>query len=213
VETDVSSNPTGSVTQLLDRLRTGSLNSKDEAARRIWERYLPRLLKLARTHLDKRIRAVHNEEDVVQSMGTSFFSRLRRGDFDLGDRDALWALLVTVTLNKVRNATDHHFAEKRDVRRRQSLSSSDDSRSDAPYEPIALESTEPTPWEALALTEALERGLRHLPEPDLRQVAVMKLEGYTNREIAESLKCCDRGVERKLKLIRKRWEVYVDDHV
>jgi hypothetical protein len=34
----------------------------------------------------------------------------------------------------------------------------------------------------------------------------MKLEGYTNREIAEQLDCTDRNIERKLALIRKRWE-------
>ena len=107
----------GSVTQLIDRLQSGSPDSSDEAARRIWERYLPRLLTLARSHLDRRIRVLHDEEDVVQSMGQSFFMRLRRGDFDLADRDALWALLVTITLNKARNAADRHFAAKRDVRR------------------------------------------------------------------------------------------------
>ena len=34
----------------------------------------------------------------------------------------------------------------------------------------------------------------------------MKLEGYTNREIAEAMKCSERSVERMLNLIRKRWE-------
>jgi hypothetical protein len=34
----------------------------------------------------------------------------------------------------------------------------------------------------------------------------MKLEGYTNREIAEAIECSVRGVERKLNLIQKRWE-------
>jgi RNA polymerase sigma factor (sigma-70 family) len=200
------SNPTGSVTQLVARLRSEDPDLGDEAARRLWERYLPRLLTLARSHLDRRIRVLQDEEDVIQSMGRSFFNRLRRGDFDLGDRDALWALLVTITLNKVCNAADHHFAAKRDIRRKQPLPSSDQSRSDAPHEPLALEVAEPTPAEAAALNEVLERRLQDLPEPDLRQVAVMKLEGYTNHEIAEAMKCSERSVERKLNLIRRRWE-------
>ena len=156
---------------------------------------------------------IEDEEDVVQSMGRSFFNRVRRGDFDLGDRDALWALLVTVTLNKVRNAADHHFAAKRDVRRQQPIPSSDGTRSDAPREAPVLESDGPTPAEAAALNEALERRLQDLPEPDLRQVALMKLEGYTNREIAEALRCGERSVERKLNLIRKRWEAALEDPV
>ena len=122
----------GSVTQLIDRFLSGSPDTRDAAARRLWQRYLPRLLILARDHLDRRIRVLHDEEDVVQSMGRSFFNRLRRGDFDLSDRDALWALLVAITLNKARNATDRHFAARRDVRRRLPLPPSGGSRSDAP---------------------------------------------------------------------------------
>jgi RNA polymerase sigma factor (sigma-70 family) len=207
------SNPTGSVTRLIAHVKSEDPSLGDEAARQIWERYLPRLLTLARRHLDRRIRVLQDEEDVVQSMGRSFFNRVHRGNFDLGDRDALWALLVTITLNKVRNAADHHFAAKRDVRRKQPLPSSDESRSDAPHEALVPESDGPTPAEAAALNEALERRLRDLPEPDLRQVALMKLEGYTNREIAEALQCGERSVERKLNLIRKRWEAALEDPV
>ena len=201
----------GSITQLIDRFLSGSPDSRHAVARRIWERYLPRLLILARDHLDRRIRVLHDEEDVVQSMSRSFFNRLRRGDFDLTDRDALWALLVTITLNKARNATDRHFAARRDVRRRLPLPPSEGSRSDAPHEAPVPEAAEPTPEEAAVLNEALERRLRDLPEPDLRQVALMKLEGYTNHEIAEVLECGERSVERKLNLIRKRWEAAAED--
>jgi RNA polymerase sigma factor (sigma-70 family) len=211
VERHPDSNSTGSVTQLIDRLRSGSPDSSDEAARLVWERYFPRLLTLARRHLDRRIRVLQDEGDVVQSMGRSFFRRLRRGDFDLADRDALWALLVTITLNKARNAADRHFAARRDVRRERLLPLSDASRSDAAHEVFALEAVEPTPAEAVVLNEALERRLRDLPEPDLRQVAVMKLEGYTNHEIAEAMECSERSVERKLNLIRKRWESVIED--
>jgi hypothetical protein len=116
VETYPDPPRTGSVTQLIDRLRSGSPESGDEAAQRLWERYLPRLLTLARRHLDRRIRVLHDEEDVAQSMGRSFFRRLRRGDFDLADRDALWALLVTMALNKARNAADRHSAARRPPR-------------------------------------------------------------------------------------------------
>jgi RNA polymerase sigma factor (sigma-70 family) len=199
-------NAADSVMELVHRFRSGSLDSRDEAARRLWERYLPRLLTLARRHLDQRIRVLHGEEDVVQSMGRSFFRRLRRGDFDLAGRDDLRALLVKITRNKVWNAADHHFAAKRDVRRVRPLPSDDASRSDAPRGAFTPEDVEPTPAEAAALNEALKRRLRDLPESDLRQVALMKLEGYAKREIAEAMGWSPRSVERKLNRIRKRWE-------
>jgi RNA polymerase sigma factor (sigma-70 family) len=195
----------GSVTQMIHRFRSGSADSSDEAARRVWERYLPRLLVLARRHLDRRIRVLHTEEDLAQSMAGSFFARLRRGDFDLAGRDDLWALLVAITLNKARDAADRHLAARRDVRRVRPLPSSEEGGSDASPEAFAPD-TEPTPEEAAIFNEALERRLRELPEPELQRVALMKLEGYTNREIADALECSERGIERKLNLIRKRWE-------
>ena len=50
-----------------------------------------------------------------------------------------------------------------------------------------------------------EELLMKLDEP-LRRLAVMKLMGYTNGEIATSLDCTERTVERKLQLIRMTWE-------
>jgi RNA polymerase sigma factor (sigma-70 family) len=200
----------GSVTQLIDRFLSGSRVSSDESARQIWERYLPRLLILARTHLDRRIRVLQDEEDVVHSMARSFFNRLRRGDFDLRDRDALWALLVTITLNKARNATDRHFAARRDVRRVRPLLRSAASRLETPYEAFAPKAAEPTPTEAAVLNEALEGRLRALADPELREIALLRLQGYTNQEIATRLDCTQRSVERRLQRIRNIWMSYND---
>jgi DNA-directed RNA polymerase specialized sigma24 family protein len=43
-------------------------------------------------------------------------------------------------------------------------------------------------------------------EPQLREIAVLRMLGYRNREIATMLDCTERKVERKLNLIRLRWE-------
>src|SRR5262249_25055150 len=119
--------------------------------------------------------------------------------------DDLWALLVTIVLNKARDAADRHLAARRDVRRVQNFPWPDEHQSDAPHAAMVPEAAEPTPAEAAALNEALELRLRDLPEPDLRRVALMRLEGYANSEIAAALGCAERSVERKLSLIRKRW--------
>ena len=44
-----------------------------------------------------------------------------------------------------------------------------------------------------------------LADADLRALAIAKMEGYTNQEIAERLDCSLRTVERRLHLIRKKW--------
>jgi DNA-directed RNA polymerase specialized sigma24 family protein len=48
--------------------------------------------------------------------------------------------------------------------------------------------------------------LAQLGDADLQAIAVAKLEGYTNEEIATRTGSALRSVERKLKLIRDIWE-------
>lgn len=43
-------------------------------------------------------------------------------------------------------------------------------------------------------------------EPELREFAILRLLGYRNREIAAMHDCTERKVERKLNLIRLRWQ-------
>jgi DNA-directed RNA polymerase specialized sigma24 family protein len=42
--------------------------------------------------------------------------------------------------------------------------------------------------------------------PELRSVALRKMEGFTNAEIAEILGCVEGTVERKLRVIRSIWK-------
>jgi RNA polymerase sigma factor (sigma-70 family) len=200
----------GSVTRLIEQLRSDDPAVRDDAARRIWERYLPALLNLARRHLDNRLLHREDEEDVLQSMYASFCIRQRRGGFAICDRDDLWRLLVTVTLRKARNTARRHRQEARDYRRECAQPGSRDSQCNA-WILEQMDASEPTPDEAAALNEELERRLRALGDPVLRLIALRKLEGYTNREIARELDdCTERTIERKLGRIRNRWAQYND---
>jgi hypothetical protein len=119
----------GSVTRLIQFLRSGDATERDLAARVIWQRYFRDLLELAGNHLNQRIRRREDEEDVLQSMYKSFCLRQQRGEFDLASRDALWKLLVTITLRKARNAAKKQMREKRDVGREQTISDQGDGES------------------------------------------------------------------------------------
>ncbi len=90
----------GSVTRLIQLLCSPDAVGRDLAARLIWRRYFRDLLELARNNLNRRIRRREDEEDVLQSMYKSFCLRQQRGESDLAGRDALWKLLVTITLRK-----------------------------------------------------------------------------------------------------------------
>ena len=64
---------------------------------------------------------------------------------------------------------------------------------------------EPTPEFAAQVAEECRRLLDRLDDETLRQVAVWKMEGYTNDEIAGRLDCSRRTVTLKLDAIRVIW--------
>jgi RNA polymerase sigma factor (sigma-70 family) len=199
----------GSVTRLIQLLRSDDSVERDLAAQLIWRRYFRDLLELARNNLNKRIRRREDEEDVLQSMYKSFCLRQQRGEFDLAGRDALWKLLVTITLRKARNAAKKQGREMRDVAREQAVTDGDETSS-AGWALEQMDAAGPSPAEAAVLNEALERRLGALADPELRQIALWRLEGYSNREIAEKLDCTERSVERRLERIRSKWTSYDD---
>jgi RNA polymerase sigma factor (sigma-70 family) len=187
----------GDVTQMIHQLRSDDPRERDEAARLVWEHYFRDLLTLAHRHIGWRIRQRVDAEDVLQSVYASVCRRQQRGDFELYDRDDFWKLLVTVTLNKIRNTARWHRRAKRDVDRVVPLPDEGPGPS--------LAAAGPTPDEAVALAEELEHRIRSLADPLLMQVALKKLEGLTNKEIAEELDYTERTIERKLNNIRKKW--------
>jgi DNA-directed RNA polymerase specialized sigma24 family protein len=65
---------------------------------------------------------------------------------------------------------------------------------------------EPTPEFAAQVAEEYQLLLAQLSDPELEAVAVWKMEGYTNEEIAAKLDCTLRTVERKLRIIRGLWQ-------
>jgi DNA-directed RNA polymerase specialized sigma24 family protein len=64
---------------------------------------------------------------------------------------------------------------------------------------------DPTPELAAQVSEECRRLLDMLDDETLRSVAIWKLEGYSNHEIACKLECVDKTVERKLRTIRSIW--------
>jgi DNA-directed RNA polymerase specialized sigma24 family protein len=200
----------GSVTRMIRLLRSDDAAEREVAARLIWRRYFPDLLELARNNLNRRIRRREDEEDVLASMYKSFCLRQQRGEFELAGRDALWNLLVTITLRKARNAAKRHTRDKRDIAREQTIADRNDEGESAQWALEQMDAAGPSPAEAAVLNEALERRLEVLADPELRQIALWRLEGYTNRDIAERLERTERSVERRMERIRSKWTAYDD---
>jgi RNA polymerase sigma factor (sigma-70 family) len=191
------------VTLWLDRLADGD----GQAAQRIWDQYYLRLIGLARRKLGEFPRRAMDEEDVVLSAFDSFVRGAAAGRFpQLDDRDDLWRLLVTITARKALAQLRQQLCQKRGGGgvRGESIFGSPDASDEAVGIDRVL-GKEPSPQLAAAASEQCSRLLNLLDE-SLRNVALAKLEGYTNEEIAKQSNCSLATVERKLARIRKRWE-------
>jgi DNA-directed RNA polymerase specialized sigma24 family protein len=194
----------GSVTHWLDQLKGGD----PAAAQNLWERYFQRLVNLANKKLQGLPRKAVDEEDVALSVFDTFFRRAQGGQFpQLSDRNNLWALLIVLTSRKALDVKRHARRLKRgsgNVLEEAALRELADSSASA----VGLEqilASEPTPEFAAQVAEETQRLLAGLPDPDLRALAIAKMEGFTNEDIAREMGCALRTVERKLHRIRGIW--------
>jgi RNA polymerase sigma factor (sigma-70 family) len=191
-----------SVTMMVIALKSGNL----QAAQGLWEAYFGRLVGLARKRLGDSSRAVADEEDVALSAFDSVCRGVQSGRFPrLDDRDDLWQILVLVTVRKVVDLRSYHNRRSRGGGRVRTLS-------DLAGEDIEIiGDAGPTPEMAAQVAEECQRLLAILEDDSLQRVAGLKLEGYTNEEIAAMMGCVTTTVERKLARIRSRWSRDLED--
>ena len=195
--------PDGSVTHWLGALKGGDA----AAAQRLWERYFDRLVRLARAKLGAMPRGAADEEDVALSAFHSFCQGATRGRFPrLDDRDNLWRLLVTNTARKALDQVRRQARQKRGGGRvlvGSAQAGGEDDTDGAGLDQVVGQ--EPTPQFAAMVADECRRLLAALDDETLRQVALLRMEGYSDEEIAARVDCSLRTVSRKLALIRKAW--------
>jgi DNA-directed RNA polymerase specialized sigma24 family protein len=192
--------PMGSITHWIHAARAG----EELAAQKLWERYFGNLVRLASRKLAGFPRRAADEHDVAIAAFESFCLGARDGRYPrLEDRQGLWRLLVRITAYK---AIDQIKRECRDKRGGGKVLGAGelgaaDSNGSGGLEGVV--GREPTPEFAASLAEEFTKLLEGLGDPVLREVAVWKMEGWSNAEIAAKLGCGERTVSRKLDLIRK----------
>jgi DNA-directed RNA polymerase specialized sigma24 family protein len=203
----VPSREEGSVTRWIGDLKAGD----QAAAQPLWERYYARLVGLARDKLRRTRRgaAIEDEEDAALSAFNSFCDGAARGRFPLlSDRGDLWRLLVVITARKACAQVERRCRQKRgggQVLDEVDWIGRNDPEGNGPNGLDLVIGTEPTPEFAAMVAEEYGRLLETLGDDSLRRVALDRMEGYTNDEIAARLGCARRTVARRLDLIRKIW--------
>lgn len=174
----------------------------------LWDRYQKRMLGLARKRLGDAPCREADEEDVALSAFDSFCRGVEHGRFaHLTNLDDLWHLLATITVRKVADLRAHQCRIRRGAGKVRGESAFGGTEGSSHEEPglNQVPDPDPTPSTAAMLNEQCRVLLDGLPSEVLRTVALRKLEGYSNAEIATTLGCSLATVERKLALIRTIW--------
>jgi DNA-directed RNA polymerase specialized sigma24 family protein len=193
----------GSVTNWIRDLRGDDATA---ASRALWARYFEQLARIARARLGTTPRGPADEEDVALSVLDSFFRGAAAGHYpDLKNREDLWRLLLTITARKAYNQRRDETRQKRGGGRTVTAAALAGAEPDGDDFLAQAISEELSPESAAIVTDEYRRLFGSLGDESLRVVALMKLEGHSNEEIARSLDCGLRTVERKLDVIRKRW--------
>ena len=197
----------GSVTHWLKELASedGSV-----AERGLFDQYFGKLVEVARQKLQSASRSVEDEEDLALSSLDSFFRRAAGGEFPkLSHRHELWSLLVTIVTRKAVNRLKKDRTLKRGGAHYEWSPSGHDG--DGQARSLAeLMAGEPTAELLAEFNEELRRRLALLEDEMLREVALLRLQGFTNVEIAQRLGIAERTVRRKMNRIRREWTETLD---
>jgi RNA polymerase sigma-70 factor (ECF subfamily) len=156
---------------LIARVRSGD----EVAASELVRLYEPEIRREVRFLLrDPQLRRTLDSMDICQSVMGSFFARAALGEYDLDRPENLLRLLVTMTRNKIADASRRQRAQRRDSRRVSSLGAVD------------VAASSPSPSESVSGKELLN-AFHERFTPEERQLADCRAKGQEWAEIADRL--------------------------
>ncbi|MCC9599122.1 LuxR C-terminal-related transcriptional regulator [Stieleria sp. JC731] len=190
------------VTQWIEQVKQGD----SLAEHQLWQHYFDRLARSVRQNLRGQNRAISDEEDIVASVFESFYQAAEAGRFpDLSDRDALWRLLLKMSARKAIDKRRHEHRQRRgDGAQPRPMLGPDGELL------IQVAGDQPTPEMVAMMAESMQQLFDLLGEGEVKSIAIAKLEGHSNAEIAKSLGCSERTIERRLHLIREKLQHEID---
>jgi RNA polymerase sigma-70 factor (ECF subfamily) len=157
--------------ELIERVRKGDQYAATDLVRR----YEPEIRREVRFLLrDPFLRRTFDSMDICQSVMGSFFLRAALGEYDLDRPEDLIRLLISMTRNKVVDATRRQRAQRRDHRRATSLDA------------LELAARTPNPSDVVEVRELLA-AFRDRLSDDERRLADLRAQGREWADIAQIL--------------------------
>ena len=184
-------------TELILRVRAGD----EHAAADLVRRYEPEIRREVRFLLrDPFLRRSFDSMDICQSVMGSFFLRAALGEYDLNQPQDLIRLLISMTRNKVVDATRRQRAQRRDHRRATSLDAVD------------VEARTPSPSQVVEGRELLAAVRGRLSDEE-RQLADLRANGREWADIAKEIGGTPDGRRKQLSraIARVSRELGLDD--
>jgi RNA polymerase sigma factor (sigma-70 family) len=181
-----------------------------QTAEEIWREFFPRMIRLAKKRLADLPNRMCDEDDVVQSAMNSFFRGQAAGKFEqLDSKDEMWRLLATITARKTIKHRRMHYSKKRGggVVRGESIFgtlATDDQSASAGL--AGMRDARTTPETTEEILRTCDSLLTMLPDEKYRRTAVLRLEGYSNAEIAAEMNCSVARTKQRLQRIREIWQ-------
>jgi RNA polymerase sigma factor (sigma-70 family) len=189
-----------SVSDLLTNLKLGD----PHAAERLWNRYIGKLLAVAKSKLGPGTQRHSDPEDVAYVAFWQMCRRAREDGFSkLDDRNDLWQVLLLLTERRARDAGRRTAARLRHEVGESNAGGSGQEGQRA-FDCLPDES-EVRPEDTVEVAELYERLHQELPEAELRKIVELRLAGFSHREIADAMEISLRSVERKVAIIKTRW--------
>ena len=197
----MSDSQPGSVTRALNELNSPSQG--EQAVLFLWERYFNRLCGFIEGQLYARHKRITSADEVASDAFLALLDGVKHNRFhSVRNRDELWQMLTLIGARRSTNVRVKHSRQKNGGGKLQgeSVFGSGGMENLADFIQRDL-----SPTDYVELKEMIEDLLRQLPNQQVRQIALMRMSGYSNAEIAEKIGRVERTVELKLKLIRSIW--------
>ncbi len=195
--------PSDSTSRLIREFKNGDA----EAANELTRRYFDRVVLAASNRLRSQGVRVVDGDDIAASVFESFLGLA--GDHQyveaISDREHLWRLLLRLMRSKTIDAVRRERAARR---------GGGHVRGESVFIPRDNEGTagidhergnDPSPLDEAMLAEHYQQLIESLDSDLMREVIVLRLEGYEVSEIAEQVKLSPRSVRRKIAIARSHW--------
>jgi RNA polymerase sigma-70 factor, ECF subfamily len=173
---------------LINRARNGD----QDAAKELYDKYAPHVLLVIRRHLNKQVRSVLDSTDLLQSVWIDVFKGMKQHGFQ--GPDEFLAYLTRLAQNTVGEAHRKQLdAQKRTRTRHEGLSE----------QAANVADPSPSPLDLAASRDHVDFLARHHPEPRIRRILMMYLQGHTVGEIAKAVAVSERTIQRLLQGLRE----------